>query len=201
METKNASKHLFITSSLGFSLTELLTAAAIGSIVIIGAAQMIVGHIKTSAQTEALMRAQDTWIRVQHLIDQDIQEAECLSTNASKDAITITLPPCPSGNTITYELEADGEGKNLVRTGPPINQDGTLNLQANSRTDIVSNNIKTFSVEINIPAESQGEGGTSSIETGESAIATYSFNITDPAGFSYGSAKTTRARPRIRVID
>lgn len=173
---------------MGFSLTELLVAISIGSIVIVGAAQMLIGHIKSSANTEAMMRAQDTWARIQHLIDQDIQEAECLSTSTDNKTLTIELPPCDNSTNkkIIYTLD----NEELTRTGPSIQSDGTLNTSISPASETVATHVSLFTVSVD-----------QTRAPGSSAIATYKFNTVDPTGFTFSSQKSTEAKSRSRVID
>ena len=186
MGHNNASKHKQPARSrqAGFTLVELLATAVLGGILLVGAAELILSHVRFSARTEAMMRAQDVWTRIQFLMDQEIQEASCLSSTSSS-SITLSLPPCGTGaRTITYSLS----GSNLIRTGPGINvADGSLDLStATNSTATVARNISSFSASIN-------SDGTEAV--------TYSLNISDPSGFQFSQAKTTGARTRSRIIN
>lgn len=172
-------------SSSGFSLTELIIASAIGSIGVVLAAQSLIAHLRLSVRAEALMRSQDIWSRIYHLIDQDIQEARCIAVNTSTKVLTLTMSPCQvtSPSTVTYSL-SNGY---LQRVGPPVSPvDGTLDLSAAAITAPVAGNISEFNPSIN---------------TAGNLSVNYSFNIEDPSGFSFQNAKTTATHVRSRIID
>lgn len=186
---KNASSHTFNKNTVkgfsGFTLTELMIASAIGSIVVVLAAQSLIAHLRLSARSEAMMRAQDIWSRIYHLIDQDIQEASCIAVNTSTKVLTLTMSSCEMTNPskVTYSLS----NGSLQRVGPPVSPtDGTLDLSAAAITAQVAGNISEFSPSLN---------------TAGNLSVNYSLNIEDPSGFSFQNAKTTATHVRSRIID
>lgn len=171
----------------GFTLTELLVTISIGSVVVIVAAQSLIAHIRLSARQEALMRSQDTWSRIQNLIDQDIQESRCASVDSVARKLSLSMTTwcgdTVDGNQIIYQLK----NNNLIRTGPPIDPtSGSLDTTSTSTTTIVSGNISEFSPSLN----SKGNYGV-----------TYSINILDPSGFTFRKTKLTGGHLRSRVIN
>lgn len=188
---KNASKssnprHIGYHHS-GFTLPELLVAIFIGSIVIIMAAQSLISHIKLSARSEAMMRSQDIWSRIQNLIDQDIQEARCVSVENAGTKLVLSITAwcneAQPGTQVIYQRI----NNTLTRTGPAIDPtSGGLDLSSSQITSTVSSNIKEFSAILN-SADSRG--------------VTYSINVQDPSGFSFKQSKSTGAHLRSRAIN
>lgn len=165
-----------------FTLPELLIVSVIGSVLLVGAAQLILAHVRTTTRIEGKLRSQDVWSRIQFLLEQEIQESACSSAEGSQ--LTLTLPPCgePTSPTITYSLK----GTNLIRTGPTIDSaDGSLILNGLSSTDIVAGNVSSF-----FPSSTDGRN------------VSYQLNILDPSGFSFSSeGKSSSEQTRSRIID
>lgn len=163
----------------GFTLVELLVVSVLGSVVTIAAAQVLISHLRASVATEGMLRVQDTWSRVQFLLDQEIQEAERIT--ASGSTLTLTMPTLEGiTDTITYSLNAG----NLIRNGPNINAaDGSL-LPGTSSTDTLVGNVTEFEPEANTA----------------NRTVTYTLNIRDPSGFTFREAKTTGAHTRTRIL-
>lgn len=164
----------------GYSLIELLIAIMIGGLMITGAASMLIAHMQTSSRSEAVNRLQDSWSRIQFLLDQDIQEAIGTPSVNSCSSLTLAIPTTAGGtDTITYDLS----GTDLKRTGPDINSDGTLNF-GTSRTDLLMSNVTSF-----CPSLMDGE-------------VDYTLALRDASGVVYqNQSQPTGARSRSRVID
>lgn len=188
MEAKTLSKkigwHKQIIGEPGFSLPELLVVSVVGSLILLGAVEIIASHTRTSTRMEAKIRTHDVWTRIQFLLDQEIQEAACTSaTNAS--TLVLSLPPCSAPqDTITYTLS----GSNLLRTGPTVNTaDGSLIFNTTS-TDVITSNLTPLN--------------GFSVKTPDSRSAEYTLSITDPTGFSFtNQGKSSAGQTRSRIID
>ena len=179
----------------GFSLAELLVGVVIGSVLVIGAGQLLANHIQTSARLEGLLRSQEKWSRIQRIIDQDIQEAHCIVTSGG--SLVLKLPVSYSGSdgsllnacgssAITYTLS----NTTLQRSGPAISAiDGSLDESNMTSNVTVATNVTEFSV----------DSVSSSLES--SPTVSYTFNVLDPSGYSFKSSKTSSARARTRIID
>lgn len=164
----------------GFSLVELLVVSVLGSIITIAAAQVLIGHIRSSVSTEAMLRAQDTWSRLQFLLDQEIQEAESFS--ATGTTLTLTMPNVNGVvDTITYTLS----GTDLTRTGPNINTTNGALMPGTSQEAILVGNVTEFAPVLS---------GTNN------RTVTYTLNIRDPSGFSFRQSKSTAAQTRTRIL-
>ena len=184
MALKNGSKLLLrARESMGFTLTELMITSLIGSIAIILAGQSLISHVRMSARSEATMRAQDTWSRIHHLIDQDIEEAQCIDVNTASKTLTLKMTSCDSNSVnVVYSFS----GSSLTRNGPIINAlDGTLDF-SNLATSTVSDMVSDF---------------TPTLNTGGNLSISYSLNILDPSGFTFPNSKTTETHVRSRIID
>jgi prepilin-type N-terminal cleavage/methylation domain-containing protein len=173
------------TAWQGYTLVELLIAVAIGSFLMIGTASMLISHIQSSARMEGLMRLQEAWSRVQFLLDQEIQEARIeagspSSVNCSSLSLRIPNPAGGEGQ-ITYSRTGDGT---LTRSGPSVNEDGTLdfNVQANDEPVI--------------------RGVTSFCPTVRDGTVAYTLGLRDASGVTYqNSSNPSAARSRSRVIE
>ncbi len=167
----------------GFTLAELLMAIAIGSVLMLGTASMMISHIQAAAKSEAIQRLQEAWSRVQFLLDQEIQEASGNATSSTCSSLTLTVPnPDTSGSnmTITYALS----GTDLKRTGPPIKDDGTLNGTAASTTELVMSKVISF-----CPTTDAGD-------------VNYTLALQDASGITYRNKnQPSGAHTRSRVIN
>ncbi len=108
----------------GFTLVELLITGAIIAVIFAAGSSVMVSQIRASSVQESIRRLQDHWGRVNYLLESEINESASASVVANT-SLTLTLP---GGQTITYSF--DPSTRTLTRTGPPINDDGTLNLTA-----------------------------------------------------------------------
>lgn len=164
----------------GYSLIELLIAVMIGGLMMIGAASMLIAHMQTSSRSEAMNRLQDSWSRIQFLLDQEIQEAIGTPSVSNCSSLTLTIPTTSGGtDTITYALS----GTELQRTGVGVNSDGTLNF-GTRRTDLLMSNVTSF-----CPSISDSE-------------VNYTLALRDVTGVVYqNQSQPSGARSRSRVID
>lgn len=176
-------KRVAINQVTGFTLVEVLVVVAIGSVLMIGAASMMIGHMRASARYEAILRLQEAWSRVQFLLDQEIQEASGRPTSSPCNSLTLSIPnPNGTGNnlTITYALS----GTDLKRTGPQVNSDGTLDSSPASTTELVMSRVTSF------------------CPTTTSGTVEYSLALQDATGVSYqNQSQPSGASTRSRVIN
>lgn len=184
MAIKSVSKLLqprvCVDSRDGFSLIELLVVSILGSVVTIAAAQVLINHVRSSVSTEALLRAQDTWSRLQFLLDQEIQEAESISVSGS--TLTLTMPRVNNvTDTIAYTLS----GSDLIRTGPNINTGTGALIPGTSIQATLLDNVIQF---------------TPVLSGGNNRTVTYTLNTKDPSGFQFREAKITSAQTRTRIL-
>lgn len=166
----------------GFSLVELLISAMAGVVLLLGASQLLISHIQTSTRIEARLRLQDTWSRLQFLLDQEIQEAR--SASVSGNTLTLQVPSGSSGaNTSQIVYSYNSSSKKLERSGPAINADGSLDFDNASTAPTVSGNISEF-----VPVL---------VDTGGQTVQ-YTISLSDPSGASYSDqASASIGRPRI----
>jgi prepilin-type N-terminal cleavage/methylation domain-containing protein len=111
-------------SQRGFTLVELLITSVLMGVIFATGSNVMVSQIRVSAQQESVRRLQDHWGRINHLLDAEITESAS-ATAVSGTSLTLTLS---GGQTITYTFDAGS--RTLTRSGPPINDNGTLNLTA-----------------------------------------------------------------------
>lgn len=174
-----------LQDSNGFTLVELAMVVAIGSIIMLGTASMLISHIRSSAKMEAVMRLQEAWSRIQFLLDQEIQEARVEATSPSAvscTSLSLTIPNATgSDGSIVYSVSSSGL---LNRTGPPVSSDGTLDFSATSSTATLMRSVRSF-----CPVVSDGR-------------VTYTLALDDASGATYeNQSQPSGARSRARIIE
>ena len=127
----------------GFTLVELLVAAALGTLVAVTAGHLVLSNTRSGAALEATQRLRTDWSRVSHFIESEVALSERVITNASllnlaqcNPSITATefafglevrrdLPPAIYfvRSNATNSLEWNG-GSSLWRCGPSIDENG-----------------------------------------------------------------------------
>jgi prepilin-type N-terminal cleavage/methylation domain-containing protein len=124
----------------GFTLVELLISALIMGVIFATGSNVMVTQIRVSSQQESLRRLQDHWGRINHLLESEITESSS-ATAIPGTSLTLILA---GGQTITYAY--DGGSRTLTRTGPPINDNGTLNLTAGTAnlSSVLLTNVDAF---------------------------------------------------------
>lgn len=167
------------------TLVELAIVVAVGSIIMLGTASMLISHIRSSAKMEAVMRLQEAWSRVQFLLDQEIQEARIQSGSPSVvncTSLTLTIPnPAGSDGSITYSISNSGI---LSRNGPDVSSDGTLNLSSANSSATLMKGVTRF-----CPTYSDGR-------------VSYTMALEDASGATYqNQSQPSGARGTIRIID
>lgn len=124
----------------GFTLVELLITSVIMGVIFAVGSNVMVTQIRVSSQQESVRRLQDHWGRLNHLLDCEITESA--SASAVQDtSLSLTLA---GGQTITYSFDATT--RTLTRTGPPINDNGTLNLATGTANvaSVLLTNVDAF---------------------------------------------------------
>lgn len=165
----------------GFSITEVMIAAAIGGTLMVGAVSMIIAHTRTAVRSEALIRLQDSWSRVQFFLNQEIQESQGTPVISGCD-LQLSMPTSSGGfDTVTYSLN----GTDLERTGPTVAMAGTLE-EGTSSTDVVMSGVNAFCAEL----------------INDSGAVRYTMTLADRSGVTYSNqSDPTGARPSGRVIN
>ena len=165
----------------GYTLTELMIAAVIGSVLMMGAVSMIVSHTRTAARSEALIRLQEAWSRVQFLLDQEIQEARGTPTIASCSSLSFEVPNDSNVlKTITYSLS----GTTLSRTGPRVLATGRLDNDLTDSNQVVMTGVTSF-----CPTQNTGE-------------INYTMTLRDATGVTYQNrSQPSGAHTRSRIIN
>lgn len=170
----------------GFSLVELMIVVVVGGVLMTGTVSMLISHIRSAARMEAMMRLQETWSRVQFLLDQEIREARIGTGTPSSVACTslsLTIPDSSGGTvSVVYSRGADGT---LSRTGPPINDaTGELEFSSASTTETVMRGVTRF-----CPTTTDGR-------------ISYTMALSDATGVTYeNQSQPSGARAASRVID
>ena len=167
--------------SSGYTLTELMIAAVVGSVLMMGAVSMIVSHTRTAARSEALIRLQDAWSRIQFLLDQEIQEARGTPTISSCSSLSFDIPNDSNVlKTVTYSLS----GTTLNRTGPRVLATGRLDNDVTDSNQVVMTGVTSF-----CPTQITGE-----IE--------YTMTLRDATGVTYQNrSQPSGAHTRSRIIN
>ncbi|MFM7547748.1 MAG: prepilin-type N-terminal cleavage/methylation domain-containing protein [Cyanobacteriota bacterium] len=147
-----------------FSLVELLISAAIGSLVVAGAAAALTAHIRSSTNLEFTQMMRNDLGRISFLLETEVREGASISTAQQVDCLsdgttsqfTITVPQLGStGATLAsanihYYASGSGSTATLARCGPPINNNGTLNFAGTRLAAAVSTNT-TLAVSASTP--------------------------------------------------
>lgn len=122
----------------GFTLIELLLVAAIGSIVLLGAAFFAVSGVRSTAVLRIAQRYQTGFGRLSHLIETEVSEATTIAYAGAADGcapdnvvFSLTIPVLVRDETAAEPIPRTVEyyrlGNDLWRCGPVVNADGTLN--------------------------------------------------------------------------
>ena len=174
----------------GFSLTEVVIASAIGSLLTLVTTDLLIGHTRSGAALDATASLRNNWSRTTHFIESEvalservitdpstINLAQCttaIDTNEFRFALDIRrdLPPViyyiaqnPSGS-----LNLSGD-LSLYRCGPGIDREGeytdTINTGSNSKVDaalLVDGMSSSCQIAPNSIVPSSGSGKSLSYE-------------------------------------
>lgn len=141
------------TNSKGFTLVELLVAASLIPIIILLASQIFTSQVNSERSLLAAQSSENLRSRLAFLIENDISDGEEIleSSDARCPAVTgkifsIRSPFLSSGllqhACITYAQS----GGNLLRTGPPILRNGSLNFQIDSSSQQIATGVNISNV-------------------------------------------------------
>ena len=124
----------------GFTLVELLIASSIGALILVGAATSIVSHIKSTTSQEVVRTLRDQWGMLNYFLDTEISMASCATASGSTLTLYTTFD-CSGSAFITYTFDGINT---LTRSGPPIQDDGTLNTAVANTPSTLSENVSAF---------------------------------------------------------
>jgi Tfp pilus assembly protein PilW len=167
---------------------ELLVTLVVGGVLLTATISALISHFQYSAQLEARNRLQDHWGRVNFLLDAEIAEADTITIDAvvcdnAASLMTLNVRSADGSNNtaaIRYAVNAAGD---LVRCGPPVNTDGSLDFLGNADTSTLVPNAQLVVV----------------LATNRNP--TYTLTLTDPSsGVTYAN-QISGSRSRVRVID
>jgi prepilin-type N-terminal cleavage/methylation domain-containing protein len=146
--------------SSGFTLTEVLVAAALGLIGVAAVGSVLVQHVRTMTLQTVQLRFQDDWARASHFIETEVSEGERITTATDGNCgaaagdlrFTIEVPVIVgttetlTSRTISYYQVPNAPAANalsaIVRCGPPINADGTLDVTGGQVTSVLLSNAR-----------------------------------------------------------
>lgn len=131
----------------GFTLVELLVAAAVGGLVLTGAVIVVLSHIRATARLAAMQHLQDHCGWVQFLINREIEQAERALQAADNGQLQLLVPGYPDPITYTH----DAATRELWRNGPSIDAQGRLEAPSTRRPDLVARDVDSFTVTISNP--------------------------------------------------
>lgn len=147
----------------GFTLIELMVSVSIGAMLVAGAAGALTAHIRSSSNLEFTQSVRNDLSRLTFLLETEVKEGSAISTGGAVDCagggtplFTIAVPQLGSTGTtlatsnIHYYATGSGNTATLVRCGPPINNNGTLNFAGTRAASNVSTNT-TLAVTASTP--------------------------------------------------
>lgn len=147
-------------SAQGLTLVKLLLTVGIGILVLGTAAVVMTTHLRSTAAAERAQRVRDAANRLNYFLQVEageaasitapasVVQAACTSAPGSQSLFTLNIP-LPTGtlaaisttgnaNLATTPIHYYNSNGNLIRCGPAINQNGSLNLLA---TIVYSENV------------------------------------------------------------
>jgi len=145
------------TNSEGFTLVELLVAASLIPIIILLASQIFTSQINSERSLLAAQSSENLRSRLSFLIESDISDGEEIldssdarcSAAVTDKIFSIRSPFLDSSGLLQYACITYAQsGVNLLRIGPPILRNGSLNFQAASLSQQVANGVNVTGVAI-----------------------------------------------------
>lgn len=122
----------------GFTLIEVLVGAALSLIAVAAAGSVLVQHIRTTTVQSVQLRFQNDWGRVSNFIETEVGEGISVTadpnigcgSNGAVRRFTITIPVIVNTdpNPVIRRISYNQVGNDLERCGPPIANDGRLNV-------------------------------------------------------------------------
>ena len=194
--------------SQGFTLVELLVAAAVGTVVAAAAGDLLLSNMRSGAALEATQRLRTDWSRTSHFIESEVALSERVITDASllnlaQCTTTISaaefkfglevrrdLPPAIYfvKSNAANSLEWNGD-RSLWRCGPSINENGEY-------TNVITGSSTSL-----LPAQRMVDGMTSSCtlsvtpsQDGVSKSLQYRLCMRGLTNYSYAQSVNTYSR-------
>lgn len=162
----------------GFSLPELLLAAALSALTLVVAVQVLGPQLRSNQRMEGYMRLQERWARVSYLLDTEIQKARSISTGTN--SLTLQVPVRTSSGATESSITYRQSGTQLLRDGPAINTWGDLNPSSPRSGDLLIDGVQTGSFSA----------------SGVSSSVSYTINLIDPNSDATYSGRGSVARGR-----
>lgn len=146
------------TNSEGFTLVELLVAASLVPIIIILASQLFISQINIERSLLAAQSRENLRSRLSYLIESDISDGEEIlnSSDVRCPAVTgkifsVRSPFLGSSGLLQYVCITYAQsGETLLRVGPPILRNGSLNLQADSLSQQIATGVSVANAAISV---------------------------------------------------
>lgn len=165
-------------SSLAFTLVELLVTVALGSLVLGATVVVLTTHLRSTASAERAQRVRDAANRLNYFLQVEVGEAASITTNTSitqaactsapnsRSLFTLNIP-LPAGtlaaisttgnaNLTTTPIHFYVSNNDLIRCGPAINQNGSLDLSGST----ISYNQNVISSTTNLVLQACGSTTT-----------------------------------------
>lgn len=160
----------------GFTLIELMVSVVITTVLLAGAAVALTQHVRTSKDVEFIQSMRNDLKRLTFLLETEVKEGSAIQTaqavscaTGTNSLFTITVPQLGTTGTnltnsfIHYYATGTGNTATLMRCGPPINNNGTLNFSGTSAAATVSSNT------------------TLTVSSASTKAVTYDITLRDPA--------------------
>lgn len=142
--------HLIATSNHGLTLIELLIAASLITLVIISASNIFTSQVRSERSLLGAQSSENLRSRLSYLLESDIADGEVILNASNSDCPTVSgrlfavkSPYLASTGGIQYAcITYSQSGGSLLRTGPPILTNGSLDYQAAATTQQVANGVQ-----------------------------------------------------------
>jgi Tfp pilus assembly protein PilW len=191
----------------GFTVVELLVAAALGLVVMGAAGSMLISHIRTITVQSAQLRFQNDWARFNAFVETEVGEGNRVSTDAGVGCGTVgaaRLFTIFVGNPVDavadQTISYNQNGTAIERCGPAIQADGTLATGAATVTSQLLTNA-TLAADVVDQADAV-------VATGRVLRYRLTLNLPNPPAFVAAfqrqfpsAADFARARTKVSYID
>jgi hypothetical protein len=160
----NSSKRLALRKSLlassGLTLVELLVASSLLPIIIILASQIFVSQVRGERTLLGVQSSENLRSRLSFLLESDIADGEAalnpantLCPQITGKLFSIRSPYLNSGGAINYAcISYVQSGNFLIRSGPPILANGSLDYQSAPISQQVAKDVQISGIEISTSA-------------------------------------------------
>jgi len=184
----------------GFTLQELLVAAAIAFLLLLGADMLMINQMKFSSKIETVQRIQEDSNRFNYLLAVETGESSSIETSAamgsacedsgSTPLFALVIPRNDTSN--DYKLATNvsrvyyyNSGNDVKRCGPPVNRFGRLVYASNPVTGVV---IRGAQLSLNVSSSSCDAEVTSTRQL------VYNLKFTNHAVKNSGACVVARSR-------